>query len=776
MKNYQRVFGVFFSLILLFSAELVFAAPDLVIKDYTFISYEKISETEIDVTFQVNIVNSGGDAQNVTASLTSTAPATTVVDGSLTFGNVAAGETKTSENTFTIRQGCNVGSDESSLKWDIEYEQIVGSEGGVVEGDEGVSVEIPPAALDKPVNVTIELIHESDLEIKTPGVCQFVGGAKLDIGGAILKDNAVMSIPCHPGIPTFVEVHLAKVVEYAGTQMYMLQGTGFVKDGAIISQSNTSPRKLTDGTYSFLRTQNNGWVEGVVTRKRDGTHVEGAVVTLNGGNFLDITDSNGKFRLPATSGNLVVVASGKRAAQYGEKQGRLPSKDSTITVNVQIGYNSFAARDEFRNGNFEAGYLSSWTSTGAASAVQSLGPIKPDEGNYMMKISSGAGAGGLSNSIEQTFIVPWGATTMTLRYNLIVKKYLASVDRQYENVFSATLHTPDGSREVAFEGGDSANFKSVSGVPCSSGDCTLWGQTGWTTASLNVAQWAGKNATLTFTVHDVGDTAQAATGLVDAIEFDEEYPAVETWDLLVICSRGLSPSVDEWSSIKENFKRASNMLYDATDGQVNLGTIKFSKNSLIDYYLADFVLTKDSSPGTYTFSQFGSAKGESVRRAYVQLGSNIIPNDEHHAYSAIVHELGHYKFDLGDEYKGAGYTARYCRSQYRSGSIMDMPFHHLLFPRGTSEFCTPNGRTSHHDPRDIAGNPASTEHDDQWGLLGGYISSWEVINKYNNSIKIPTGDPNPGPCSKSIDKYSKKSHEPLEADHGTAKFVVVIGP
>ncbi len=70
----------------------------------------------------------------------------------------------------------------------------------------------------------------------------------------------------------------------------------------------------------------------------------------------------------------------------------------------------------------------------------------------------------------------------------------------------------------------------------------------------------------------------------------QQYPAVETWDLLVVCKRGVNPSVEEWNSIKKNFKRASNFLYDATDGQVKLGTITFRNYSIIDEALADVIL------------------------------------------------------------------------------------------------------------------------------------------------------------------------------------------
>ncbi len=638
-----------------------------------------------------------------------------------------------------------------------------------IKGDTSTS----HSALDEPANAAVELIQESDLEIETPDGYQFVGGAKLNNGGGILKENASMSIPHLPGIPLDAEVHVAKVVEYAGTKMYMLQGAAIVEDGAIVSQGYASPRKMTSGTYSFLKGQINGWVEGVVTRKGDGALVEGAVVTFNGGTWLDITDSNGRFRLPATAGNLVVVASDKLTAEYGEKQGRMPSNDSTITVNVKIDQGPGVVHYELINGKSEAGNLSPWTSTGSASAVQSFGSIKPFEGYYMAKIRSGAGAEELSSSMEQTFSIPAGATTLSFRYNLILERSSMIFMGQYKNVFSATLHTADGSRGVVFDDGHCSNFRPAQKMPCSARIC-IWRQTGWRTASLNVAQWAGKDATLTLTVHNVGNVDYATTGLVDDIEVDAievatQYPAVETWDLFVSCKPGVKPSHKEWYSIKKNFKRASNFLYDSTDGQVKLGTIKFSEYDPIDYYMADILLSKDGSAFTMK-GAFGSG--------YMELGSNIVPDDFNHDYGTIVHELGHYKFGLGEEYKNADLSAlTYCRSIERHGTIMDKAFHHLNFPAGNSEFCTPAGPNSQHDPRDFyTDQTVATNQDALWSMLGEHTSCWTVINKYNNSIKIPAGDPDPGPCSKSDDPNSNDSHEPLEANQGTAKSVVLLGP
>jgi hypothetical protein len=97
---------------------------------------------------------------------------------------------------------------------------------------------------------------------------------------------------------------------------------------------------------------------------------------------------------------------------------------------------------------------------------------------------------------------------------------------------------------------------------------------------------------------------------------------------------------------------------------------------------------------------------------------------------------------------------------------------------GTSEYCTPSGSHSAHDPKDITTDlPADTMQDTRWGGGARRVSAWEVINRHNPSIHIPAGDPLPGPCSKDLlDANSEASHEPLEDNEGVAVLMNVVGP
>jgi len=395
---------------------------------------------------------------------------------------------------------------------------ILGPEGGTFEGDGGVVVSVPPGATDEYVTINIEVVEEDGLAKDVPPNCIFMGAAKLDIEDVVLSNNADITIPCPPGVPENAEIYVAKVVEYAGTQMFMMVDTATVQGDTITSQDPAFPGILGSGTFVFLWGENVGWVEGQVTNINSGIAVPEAVVTLSGGYWLDIADASGYYSLPAWAGNFIVNAFDDQTGDFGEKQGFMPNDGATVFINVEIGESSGPTQSTLVNGDFEDG-LTGWVLSGAGDVVESFGPISPYEGSYMAMISSGSGAvGGSSSALEQSFTVPEGANKLIIHYNFISEEYPEFVGSQFNDVMCATLHTPDGSREIAFEEVNSANFQPVSGIPCGSGDCT-WGQTGWITASIDVSQWAGTNDTLTLTVHDVGDTIYDTVVLLDSIGF-----------------------------------------------------------------------------------------------------------------------------------------------------------------------------------------------------------------------------------------------------------------
>jgi hypothetical protein len=93
---------------------------DLTVSTYTLVSSKRVTRTEFEYIYRANVTNSGAvDMLGVTATLTSKSVKTAVVDGSVTFGDVPAGKTVTSSDTFTIRQDRSVPFNPADLVWQI---------------------------------------------------------------------------------------------------------------------------------------------------------------------------------------------------------------------------------------------------------------------------------------------------------------------------------------------------------------------------------------------------------------------------------------------------------------------------------------------------------------------------------------------------------------------------------------------------------------------------------------------------------------------------------
>jgi hypothetical protein len=83
----------------------------------TLVSSTRVSLTDYNYAYTLQVENLGAAATNVTAVATSFAPATTIVQGNLTFPNIPAGGTATSTNTYTIQQNRTVAINQSLIRF-----------------------------------------------------------------------------------------------------------------------------------------------------------------------------------------------------------------------------------------------------------------------------------------------------------------------------------------------------------------------------------------------------------------------------------------------------------------------------------------------------------------------------------------------------------------------------------------------------------------------------------------------------------------------------------
>lgn len=95
-------------------------ADDLVVTGLTKVSEARVGRTDFDYVFKVSVRNASTTPyQGVALALTSAGPGATVIDGSVTVGNIAAGAVTLASDTVTIRQDRTRAFNAATLVWTI---------------------------------------------------------------------------------------------------------------------------------------------------------------------------------------------------------------------------------------------------------------------------------------------------------------------------------------------------------------------------------------------------------------------------------------------------------------------------------------------------------------------------------------------------------------------------------------------------------------------------------------------------------------------------------
>lgn len=113
----SRWLGILSFLVLMFP--LLARAEALTVGNYSPVSSKRISLTTFEYVYKANITNTGENVINVTASVTSSSPYITVIEGVLSFGSVASGASVPSIDTFTVRHNRQGPFDVNALLWNI---------------------------------------------------------------------------------------------------------------------------------------------------------------------------------------------------------------------------------------------------------------------------------------------------------------------------------------------------------------------------------------------------------------------------------------------------------------------------------------------------------------------------------------------------------------------------------------------------------------------------------------------------------------------------------
>jgi hypothetical protein len=91
------------------------------------VSSARISRTVFEFIYRIRVTNVGEELGGVIATLSSLSPATEVVDMHVEVGDIPAGGTVSSNDTFTIRHDRTVPFDPSALSWTIDARSMVPS-------------------------------------------------------------------------------------------------------------------------------------------------------------------------------------------------------------------------------------------------------------------------------------------------------------------------------------------------------------------------------------------------------------------------------------------------------------------------------------------------------------------------------------------------------------------------------------------------------------------------------------------------------------------------
>lgn len=117
------------------------AATSLTIgNNYSLISSRRLSSTVYEYVYRAQVTNSGAAVKNVAATLISTPQGVTIVDGNVSFGDVAAGAVVTSSDTFTVRHDRRYPFSADALGWSIAFDPASPTNG---VGPAGGSVSLP---------------------------------------------------------------------------------------------------------------------------------------------------------------------------------------------------------------------------------------------------------------------------------------------------------------------------------------------------------------------------------------------------------------------------------------------------------------------------------------------------------------------------------------------------------------------------------------------------------------------------------------------------------
>ena len=400
----------------------------------------------------------------------------------------------------------------------------IGKSGGTLVTKSGATLTIGTGAFSTEVNVVVDDVGYTSV-LSGGASMDVAAGFELNLGNAQADQDIAVSVPNTQGLTANDQVLLVQVVNLPGG------GTGLsLVNTVTVTASELTSNTSTDqddfqgdlgvdesGTYIFVvTTQEIGFATGQVTLANGSSAGAGLILNSSSGMFIGVTDDYGYFNIPETLSTSIIYVYDPDTGAYGSiyvsiNSGVIPELEITLTVPEE------AAEESLPNGCFDQEDWGSFSKTGNAKVISSLGDILPAQGSGMAFISSGTGAYlDRESSFEITLTVPADAAQIKFSYNFLTNEYPEWVGSAYNDLFNVILYSGLGASLLVEERVNTSDLDdSGSGYD---------GETGWKQATVDISEVAGTNdvITLKFVVADVTDTIYDSVGLIDNLRFDTE--------------------------------------------------------------------------------------------------------------------------------------------------------------------------------------------------------------------------------------------------------------
>lgn len=410
----------------------------------------------------------------------------------------------------------------------VFFKQIIGPEGGVIQGDGETELKIPFNAFFQPTEVGISSNPFAQLTYPPQESMWFIGSVLLNIGDVDTNIPVDYSIPAPSNVgPGLLDAEdqflVVEEVYIQNERRIQLVDLADLANNRLESQfvffPFDFPGIIKSGIYSIFspfaaKYPENavGYVKGKV-KGQNGNPIPGAVVTISKlPLFVSQTNASGDYIIPSIVGTFAVTAFDPKTGNFNNVNGAV-SKGNGVTVDIVLSPSNLPTNTSLTNGGFENG-LTGWTTEGSVQTVGNLGNIKPTEGSAMAITSTGEGSiGEASSGLKQSFVIPSGAKTLTFDYNFVSEEFPEFRNSIYNDTFNMTLSSSKKSEQIAFESVNSSTTTPVEGIDFPGGDNTVE-MTGWKKKTISLSQF-GNPGIITITITDLGDTIYDSVVLLD---------------------------------------------------------------------------------------------------------------------------------------------------------------------------------------------------------------------------------------------------------------------